>query len=424
MPTLKEQKQGTKEKIKTGDKVTGLLSLSFDDSGDESTSAIPEEIHVIPIGQWEHPLYGPILITPTDIREFCQNFNQEVRKGVFITAGHEGMNELPAVGWFKELEARDNGLWGKVEWNEDGKELLSKKAYKFFSPEFYQTYEDPQTQQLYRNVLTGGALTKSPYFKELEAVVFSEPKLDNSLTETSMNLQELLAKKAEEISAEEKTFVKEHQAELTDEQKTAMSAVLAPEETADEKTAREAKEAADKAAADAKAAEDAAAAAAAAGNGDGSQVNASEKVMITASELATLRTKANEGHLAMKELNAQKIEASVTALVFSEGNKNGKFLPKSKDNVKKFMESLDATQRLAFSALMSEVSTKLDFSERGTNSDVTAGTAKAELDLKVEAKMKADPKMKYSDALKSVLSENEGLEARFDGELTPVRGKN
>lgn len=40
----------------------------------------------------------------------------------------------PAVGWIVELAARANGLWGKVEWTPQGKQLLADRAYRFISP--------------------------------------------------------------------------------------------------------------------------------------------------------------------------------------------------------------------------------------------------------------------------------------------------
>jgi phage I-like protein len=59
-----------------------------------------------------------------------------------ITAGHDnGGNggELSAIGWFKELIDRGvSGLYAVVEWTGEGKQLLSDRAFKYFSPEFYE----------------------------------------------------------------------------------------------------------------------------------------------------------------------------------------------------------------------------------------------------------------------------------------------
>lgn len=402
---------------KFNEKYRGVFPFQFDENADGVS--IPDIIHLIPMGQWEHDLYGQILITRSDIQEFAQNFNAGIRKGVFITAGHEGYAELPAQGWITKVEVRDNGLWGMVEWNELGKETLSDKQFKFFSPEFYRDYEDPQTHQLYRNVLTGGALTKQPYFKELEAVVFSEPKLKETFNENNtMDLKDLLVKKIEDLSDDEKAFIKSHAAELTDEQKVSHTAIIdAPaEETAtetdEEKSAREAKEASDKEAENV----------AAGLNADGSAKTAeqlSEKILISASELAVLRAKADQGANAFKELSVKKLNDSVSALVFGENNKTGRFLPKSQDILRTFMETLNDIQRASFTSLIAQLPKSESFKEiGGEGSDANSF---AVVEAKVSEKMKADSKLSYSDALKQVMSENPGLEQKFDEELVPVR---
>lgn len=410
----------------------GIFPLEFDGrkkNASESVS-IPDTIHLIPIGQWDHDLYGPILITASDCREFVQNFNAGIRKGVFITAGHEGYEELPATGWITSLEVRDDGLWGMVEWNELGKQILADKQYKFFSPEFYRDYEDPQSHALYRNVLTGGALTKSPYFKELSAIVFSEKnirKIKNS--ENTMNLNEVLAIPLDQLTDEQKAFIIEHKAELTPEQLVSHTSIVdappADAETDEEKTAREEKEKGD-------------ANEAAGLNRDGSAkttdapapandqpvAGSDKKILMSETEVAILRRQADEGAKAFAEIKRNKITASVNALTFSTNNKAGKFLPKSTDNLRAFMESLNDEQSLKFSALIAELPTQLQFQEVGTDAP-TDGTPVAEVEAKVaqkiEASVKAGKPMTYSEALKEVMAGEKGLEQRYDESLPSAR---
>src|SRR5690349_12088369 len=92
----------------------------FDESVD-----IPSEIHVVPVGEWDHPAYGPMKITEDDIAEFVQNFDAGLRNDIPINEGHEVMDEKPAIGWFKSLINKgSDGLWAVVEWTEEGKKLL------------------------------------------------------------------------------------------------------------------------------------------------------------------------------------------------------------------------------------------------------------------------------------------------------------
>ncbi len=40
----------------------------------------------------------------------------------------------PAAGWIKALENRDGSVWGRVEWNAAGQDLVGSKAYRYLSP--------------------------------------------------------------------------------------------------------------------------------------------------------------------------------------------------------------------------------------------------------------------------------------------------
>jgi len=40
----------------------------------------------------------------------------------------------PARGWITELQARDDGIWGKVEWTDEGEALVASRAYRGISP--------------------------------------------------------------------------------------------------------------------------------------------------------------------------------------------------------------------------------------------------------------------------------------------------
>jgi phage I-like protein len=40
----------------------------------------------------------------------------------------------PARGWITEMQSREDGLWGKVDWNEAGNDLVKTRAYRGISP--------------------------------------------------------------------------------------------------------------------------------------------------------------------------------------------------------------------------------------------------------------------------------------------------
>jgi len=129
-------------------------------------------IQLVPIGSWEHSQYGQLDITPERIQCMAANY----------AAGLPGV-DLPvdldhawgeAVGWIQSVEARDDGLWGLIEFNARGMELLSDRAYRYISPEWFPDWKDERTGEHYENVLTSVALTNRPWFKELPAIVTSE----------------------------------------------------------------------------------------------------------------------------------------------------------------------------------------------------------------------------------------------------------
>jgi phage I-like protein len=67
----------------------------------------------------------------------------------------------PARGWFDRLEARADGIWGHVEWNESGAALMTDKAYRGVSPVFTHSKDGSVTRIL------RAALTNTPNIAQL-----------------------------------------------------------------------------------------------------------------------------------------------------------------------------------------------------------------------------------------------------------------
>lgn len=391
---------------------------------------LPSEIHVLMLGEWDHDLYGKIKITSADVEQFVTNFDEDVRKDIPITAGHETMDEKPAVGWFKELQNKgEDGLWAKVEWTEEGKQLLSQKAYKYFSPEFYRTYEDPETHEVYTNVLVGGALTNKPYFKGLSAIIASDLTIINS---TTMDLQTILKKKASELSEDEVKFLKAHMSELNAEQLRKFSDVLASEgEGAEggeegeeggegsegeggngEGEGTDGDEGEEGEGGDEGGDQD--------GDGEGEgeegdgEVEASETKVITMAEYKALKTNADAGSQAAKELKEMKFSEKAQGMIYSEGNKTGKFLPKSKAGLQKFMLSLSEAQLKSFTNLVAELpGMKSIFDEVGDDGAEETDVAK-QLSSRVKTKMSEDKELTYSDAVRQVFDEDPAFAQEYN----------
>lgn len=364
---------------------------------------VPDEIHVLPTGKWDHPVYGEMEITSAHIAEFVKNFKDKVRRDIPITQGHDnGMSggELPAIGWFTDVVDRGvNGLWAGVKWTDEGVQLLKQRAFKYFSPEFFEEYEDPETRKKYGHVLVGGALTNKPYFKELAPVVaFSEPTIIHQFSH-DMEIKDIVSKKPEELSDEEKAFLVEHKDELDADQVAAFASVL----PADDEAGDDDGSGADDGDGD--------------GEDDGDEKDMSEKgtVKISAAELAALRTKADAGAQAFAEVEKMKLEKEVEKLVFSESNKEGRILSKNKKAVVDLMVSLSEKQRDQFRNIINNLpQPKLSFGEIGDGGKTEASVF-AEVEAKVQEKIKAsEGKMSYSEALRQVFAENPDLHKRYN----------
>ena len=388
---------------------------------------LPKEIQVLPIGKWNHPAYGPIIITSEDIAQFKINFDKGLRKDIPITEGHESFDEKPAVGWFVELIDRGgNGLYASIEWTKKGKTLLSEKSYKYFSPEFYSEYEDPETREIYENVLVGGALTNKPYFKELEAVVLSENIINNKLKFNDMTLEEILAKKVEELSAEEKTFLQANKEELNEEQLATFGSVFEDEKTeekteeekTEEKTEEEKTEENKSEEKEEEKTEEKTEEKSTEEKVEASEFKMNEKgeVIMTAGQAKALTAKANAGYEASEKLRKSDIKAESNKLVFTEQNSKGKILPKDEQKVFSFMLGLSVAQRKTFAELVDSIPSSQIFSEKGSG-QIVEGSAVAEIEAKTKVMMSEDKTLSYSDAVNKVCSENKELADRREKEL-------
>jgi phage I-like protein len=78
----------------------------------------------------------------------------------------------PARGWIKELQARADGIWGRVEWSAAGAALMADRAYRFISPALLCDRAD--------NVLAllRASLVNSPNLRGMAALHQQETSMD------------------------------------------------------------------------------------------------------------------------------------------------------------------------------------------------------------------------------------------------------
>lgn len=98
--------------------------------------------HLVPVGEYPHAESKTVQILDRPALEAIANrFATESSRpdfaGLLVDQEHfsyEPSRSSEAFGWIKEVQVRDTGLWGRVEWTDLGQAALANKRYKFISP--------------------------------------------------------------------------------------------------------------------------------------------------------------------------------------------------------------------------------------------------------------------------------------------------
>ena len=137
-------------------------------SGDKTS-----KVQILKTWKWKHSSYWEFSINERDLKEFKQNFDDKVRGvDLAVDVGHDFNHK--AVGWFKELMIEGKKLFATIEWNHEGLYLVKEKVYKYFSPELHFEFQDEETGKVIKNLLSGWGITNRPFFKNMEALEASE----------------------------------------------------------------------------------------------------------------------------------------------------------------------------------------------------------------------------------------------------------
>lgn len=132
-------------------------------------SEAPARIPLLPKpGTYKHEKYGDVKITKERNQRFCDNINNAVyQSNLPIDSEHE-LDLSGAFGYIKAAELNGDGSVDAtdVEWNDRGKKAFDENRFKYFSPKWWDSWTDPMTEQKFKDVVIGGALTTRPFFKE------------------------------------------------------------------------------------------------------------------------------------------------------------------------------------------------------------------------------------------------------------------
>jgi len=146
------------------------------------SGGVPTAIHLLPLGKFK-AVDGRAFNNPNpqavidasmaDGRQLAIDENHSTN-----TAAKAGFSAR-AVGRIVSMKLRDDGIWGDVEWNDDGLALLSKKSYDSISASIHHEEDGTVTR------IVCAALTNDPALPELTRLFHNQ--------ETTMELAALRA---------------------------------------------------------------------------------------------------------------------------------------------------------------------------------------------------------------------------------------
>ena len=90
-------------------------------------------------------------------------------------------SEVPAAGWIKELAARADGIYARVEWVSRAAQQIAEKEYRYISPVFYFDKASGVVSRILR-----ASLTNNPNL-EVKAVAAADTETTQPKKETKMN---------------------------------------------------------------------------------------------------------------------------------------------------------------------------------------------------------------------------------------------
>lgn len=409
------------------------------------------KIQIMRTGEWDHPRYGEFKVTTETLNRVKKNFEEnKLGRECYVDENHE--DDHKALGWISKVYFEGkSALWGAIELTARGAKLLSEGAYKYFSPEIFFKYENPENGETIKDLLVGGAFTNTPFFKGMQALKASEVARSRSTTKDTpitlfLNPQKQMNKFLQKVAEfAEKGTLAANRAELTkefstlsaEEQKSLKNELVNsfgfkfddPAPAADPApTPAEPEKPADPAPADpATPAEPA------------SDVTPEEKKEVEAepvdepveddeeeepaeqekeetlkaSELNALREKAKKFEEYERAQKFAEIEKTISPFIFSEGNKDARVPAKYKEKLTKIALSLSEKKRAWFFEILKDVRNFGELTkELGSDKPaekLTSATALAKFNDLVASEVKGG--MTQYDAMVKVGRENRELQA-------------
>ena len=173
------------------------------------SSTTEEWYHLVPVGQFmlkpeKDPKTQAVqLVDAKSIEAMANSFDGRLLVD-FEHESYDPEKRTAAAGWITHVEAREDGLWGQIEWTGSGKTSVDGKEYRFLSPTFLRNDTEKAGQSrsgpwLRPLRLDSAALTNrpnmatiTPFFNAARPEVSATDRGAQSNTQDNNTMRELL----------------------------------------------------------------------------------------------------------------------------------------------------------------------------------------------------------------------------------------
>jgi Mu-like prophage I protein len=153
----------------------------------------PQWVHLLPVGEFSaSDGRGPWLVESPEqvIANTLKNAGTKLIPVDYDhQIDHKTENGQPAIaaGWITQFEARDNGIWGLVEWTDKARAHLAAKEYRYISPVIKYKSNGEVTS------IARAALVNNPALELTALASEQESSLQAALSDTKAKLEAALA---------------------------------------------------------------------------------------------------------------------------------------------------------------------------------------------------------------------------------------
>lgn len=131
--------------------------------------------HIAPKGEHPHPTKVVQIIDDKSVSSMVSNFRKQAADpkfpGILVDYDHLSQNSgstTEAAGWIRNLQKRDDGLWAKIDWSDEGEKAVNGGRFRMVSPVWKKKdCESEGRDRLRPLVLDSVALTNDPNMKGL-----------------------------------------------------------------------------------------------------------------------------------------------------------------------------------------------------------------------------------------------------------------